>query len=205
MQTKMAVAKEMNGASFAISEAMWAAGDFKKRVIDAPLKERAAVRISTRVDNVAGVKIPVFSIVKEAGATDLNAELLGLGGGGRQITAARSKFSALLDGLIKLGSLQTAFLTLDEAIKLTNRRVNALDNVIIPSIVDTISYVTSEVRKEGEEEGGRGKRYCPVSCFSCPLPALPGPCFLSCFPFSLRTISKLLTALSPLDMCGTCS
>jgi hypothetical protein len=66
-----------------------------------------------------------------AGGGGAEMDVLGLGGGGRQIAAAKAKFTALLDGLIKLGSLQTSFLTLDEAIKVTNRRVNALDNVVI--------------------------------------------------------------------------
>ena len=43
--------------------------------------------------------------------------------------------------LIELASLQTAFLTLDEAIKTTNRRVNALDNVVRPKLENTISYI----------------------------------------------------------------
>lgn len=142
--TKEAVGREMNGASFSISEAVWAAGDFRKKVVEAPQKERAAVRVAVRTDNVAGVKLPVFTLVKEeagaggAGAAVGDVETLGISGGGRQIASAKAKFTALLDGLVKLGSLQTAFLTLDEAIKLTNRRVNALDNVVIPSIVATV-------------------------------------------------------------------
>lgn len=43
--------------------------------------------------------------------------------------------------LVQLASLQTAFLTLDEAIKTTNRRVNALDNVVRPKLENTISYI----------------------------------------------------------------
>jgi V-type H+-transporting ATPase subunit D len=43
--------------------------------------------------------------------------------------------------LIELASLQTAFLTLDEAIKTTNRRVNALDNVVRPKLENTIAYI----------------------------------------------------------------
>ena len=35
-------------------------------------------------------------------------------------------WKALIDKLIKLASLQTSFKTLDDALKVTNRRVNAL-------------------------------------------------------------------------------
>jgi len=127
------------------------------QVVDAPIKERASVRLKVRTDNVAGVKLPVFTLVREEGA-EPELDVLGLAGGGRQIAAAREKFTHLLEGLVKLGSLQTAFLTLDEAIKLTNRRVNALDNVVIPSIVDTIAYITSELDEIEKEEFFRLKK-----------------------------------------------
>ena len=42
---------------------------------------------------------------------------------------------------MELASLQTAFLTLDEAIKTTNRRVNALDSVVKPMLENTIAYI----------------------------------------------------------------
>jgi V-type H+-transporting ATPase subunit D len=111
------------------------------------------------------VKLPVLTVVSEDSA-DSEMETLGLAGGGRQIAAARDKFTHLLDGLIKLGSLQTAFMTLDEAIKLTNRRVNALDNVVIPSIVDTIAYISSELDEIEKEEFFRLKK---VRFFTSPL------------------------------------
>jgi len=42
---------------------------------------------------------------------------LGLAQGGRQIKACKEKFKTFLGALIKLASLQTSFLTLDEALK----------------------------------------------------------------------------------------
>jgi len=99
---------------------VWAAGDFRKKVVEAPQRERAAVTVRVRTENVAGVKLPVFTLVKAASA-DAELDVLGIAGGGRQIGAARDKFRSLLEGLVRLGSLQTSFLTLDQAIKLTNR------------------------------------------------------------------------------------
>ena len=40
--------------------------------------------------------------------------------------------------LVELASLQTAFVTLDIAIKTTNRRVNALENVVTPRLENTV-------------------------------------------------------------------
>lgn len=49
-------------------------------------------------------------------------------------------------------------MTLDEIIKVTNRRVNAIDHVIIPRIERTISYITTELDEAEREEFFRLKK-----------------------------------------------
>jgi len=49
-------------------------------------------------------------------------------------------------------------LILDEVIKLTNRRVNAIEHVIIPKIENTIAYVISELDEGDREEFFRLKK-----------------------------------------------
>lgn len=78
--------------------------------------------------------------------------LAGLAQGGQQIQDARQAFSGTLDLLVQLASLQTSFIILDEAIKLTNRRVNALENVVQPRIANTIKYIISELDEMERED-----------------------------------------------------
>lgn len=40
-------------------------------------------------------------------------------------------------------------MTLDEVIKITNRRVNAIEHVIIPKFANTISYIVDELEELG--------------------------------------------------------
>jgi V-type H+-transporting ATPase subunit D len=50
---------------------------------------------------------------------------------------------------VELASLQTSFVMLDTAIKVTNRRVNALEKVVVPKLENTITYIKGEL---GEQE-----------------------------------------------------
>ena len=144
---------DASSAFFSLTQAEYAAGNFKQKVAEGSMTAR--VRIGAGVDNVAGVKLPVFTKYDTGVAADNQS--LGLVGGGKKIVAVRDKFTVLLDKLIKLASLQTSFVTLDEAMKVTNRRVNALENVTIPKIEDVLKYIERELDELEREDFTRLK------------------------------------------------
>eukprot|EP00804_Cyclotella_cryptica_P023482 CCRYP_012123-RC/>CCRYP_012123-RC protein AED:0.45 eAED:0.45 QI:0/-1/0/1/-1/0/1/0/203 len=147
------MAADSSSAFFSLTQAEYAAGNFKQKVSEGSMTAR--VRVGAGIDNVAGVKLPVFTYYETGAATD-NASL-GLVGGGKKIQMVREKYSALLQNLIKLASLQTSFVTLDEAMKVTNRRVNALENVTIPKIEHVLAYISRELDELEREDFTRLK------------------------------------------------
>mmetsp|Transcript_30059 Transcript_30059/g.36684 ORF Transcript_30059/g.36684 Transcript_30059/m.36684 type:complete len:252 (+) Transcript_30059:120-875(+) len=152
-ETKGSMSSDASSAFFSLTQAEYAAGNFKQKVAEGSMTAR--IRVGAGVDNVAGVKLPVFTPF-ETGATADN-QSLGLVGGGKKIVAVREKFSHLLQILIKLASLQTSFQTLDEALKVTNRRVNALENVTIPKIQKLLDYILRELDELEREDFTRLK------------------------------------------------
>lgn len=84
--------------------------------------------------------------------------MLGLTGGGQAIQRCKDRFQKFLKILVDIASLQTQFITLDEVIKVTNRRVNALEYVVIPRIDFTINYIEKELDEESREDFFRLKR-----------------------------------------------
>ncbi|PIO68106.1 V-type sodium ATPase, D subunit domain protein [Teladorsagia circumcincta] len=76
----------------------------------------------------------------------------------RGYTKTAANFLQAIELLVELATLQTCFITLDEAIKVTNRRVNAIEHVIIPRIENTINYIVTELDEMEREEFFRMKK-----------------------------------------------
>jgi V-type H+-transporting ATPase subunit D len=93
-----------------------------------------------------------------AAAAAARGDLTGLGKGGQQVQACRRAYVGAVRVLVALANLQTAFVTLDAALKTTNRRVNALENVVVPKIEGTIAYIKSELDELEREEFFRLKK-----------------------------------------------
>lgn len=113
----------MQVAAFSLAEVSYAVGGDISYQIQESAKT-AQFRVRTRQENVSGVMLPQFESYKTEGNNDF--QLTGLGKGGRQVQKCRETYARAVETLVELASLQTAFVILDEVIKVVNRRVNAM-------------------------------------------------------------------------------
>jgi V-type H+-transporting ATPase subunit D len=157
IDTKKKMGKEFSEAMLSLAEANFAAGDFGRNVAD-QVKSRSNIRLMVAADNIAGVHLPKFSLRGEEREESDDKSMLGLTGGGKAINKCREKFANFLKLLIQIASLQTQFLTLDEVIKVTNRRVNALEFVLIPRITNVIMMIDRELDEQAREDFYRLKK-----------------------------------------------
>jgi V-type H+-transporting ATPase subunit D len=112
---------------------------------------RASVRLDMSEENIAGVTLPKF-VMRQIEDSDLHLEKVGVFGGGQMIEQTREKFKEFLALVVDIASLQTSFLTLDRVIKVTSRRVNALEYIVIPKFQDTVKYIIQELDEQAREE-----------------------------------------------------
>jgi len=146
--------RAMPEALFALAQANYAAGSSFGNVVRENIGT-ARLKIRFDQDNIAGVKIPKF--IPEVNPRD-EMDLLGVGQGGKAIQNCKGQWETCIKVLINLASLQTSFRTLDEVIKSTKRRVNAIEHVIIPKIERTLAYIISELDEAEREEFFRLKK-----------------------------------------------
>jgi len=102
----------------------------------------------------------------------IDFNLTGLGRGGQQVQKSKEVYAKAVETLVELASLQTAFTILDEVIRATNRRVNAIEHVVIPKLDNTIKYIISELDEMDREEFFRSADRClydnhSTHVFSC--------------------------------------
>jgi V-type H+-transporting ATPase subunit D len=134
----------MQIAAFSLAEVTYAVGGSSITYQIQESAKSARFRLRTKQENVSGVFLPQFESFTTSDAKD-DFGLTGLGKGGQQVQRCRETYRRAVETLVELASLQTAFVTLDEVIKVVNRRVNAIEHVIIPRTENTIKC---EMRKE---------------------------------------------------------
>lgn len=114
----------MQIAAFSLAEVTYAVGGVNLSYQIQESVKSAKFRVRTKQENVSGVLLPQFESFQTEGGSDF--QLTGLGKGGQQIARCRETYARAVETLVELASLQTAFVILDEVIKVVNRRVNAM-------------------------------------------------------------------------------
>ncbi|QRV86235.1 ATP synthase subunit D [Ceratobasidium sp. AG-Ba] len=152
-EAKRQMGRVMQLAAFSMAEVTYSTGDISY-LIQKQAKS-PTFKVKAKQENVSGVVIPAFEVEQVSG-TDFN--LTGLSRGGQQIQKTRQTYANAVKTLVELASLQTAFTILDEVIRATNRRVNAIEHVVIPRLENTIAYIISELDEADREEFFRLKK-----------------------------------------------
>nr|POF16318.1 v-type proton atpase subunit d [Quercus suber] len=175
-EAKRKMGRVMQIAAFSLAEVTYAVGNNAIAYQITESVRQAKLRVRTKQENISGVFLPAFeSFQKEDVGNDF--VMTGLGKGGQQVQKCRETYTRAVETLIELASLQTAFVILDEVIKVVNRRVNAMyafrhpgfafdhaltqdnsEHVIIPRTENTIKYINSELDELDREEFFRLKK-----------------------------------------------
>jgi V-type H+-transporting ATPase subunit D len=134
-EAKRKMGRVMQIAAFSLAEVTYAVGgDIGYQVQESA--KSARFRVRTKQENVSGVFLPAFESYTTEGNNDFG--LTGLGKGGQQVQKCRETYARAVETLVELASLQvgpissarvvgeltfqTAFVILDEVIKVVNRR-----------------------------------------------------------------------------------
>lgn len=171
-EAKRKMGRVMQIAAFSLAEVTYAVGGVGMGYQIQESVKTAKFRVRTKQENVSGVFLPQFESFQTEGNNDFG--LTGLGKGGQQVQRCRETYVRAVETLVELASLQTAFVILDEVIKVVNRRVNAMsvhpitickcllteysEHVIIPRTENTIKYINSELDELDREEFFRLKK-----------------------------------------------
>lgn len=109
--------------------------------------------IEMAIESIYGVKVPKMTVPERragAGFSPINV-------GGRTIQAA-TDFNEVLEAIVKVAGTETKLRRIGEEIKKTSRRVNALEQVVIPGIQADIRFIRGVLDQREREESFRLKK-----------------------------------------------
>lgn len=111
-------------------------------------QQAVAVRVQRK--NIMSVNVPVFDFQTEEDSGDIYPYGLAFSSG--ELDQAMLSFSDAMEPLLRLAESEKTAQLLAQEIERTRRRVNALENVMIPNYQETIKYITMKL-EENERAG----------------------------------------------------
>lgn len=122
----------------------------------AAMADRREVLVDIEVRNVWGTKIPEVA-VKEVRRTLLERGHNPTSTSLRTVESA-SNFEDVLHAILEVAATEIKLRKIGEEIKKTTRRVNALEQVVIPRLIGEIRFITAVLEQRAREDVFRLKR-----------------------------------------------
>lgn len=123
------------------------AWDGPESVASLALSEGEALEIEMKMENIFGVKVPQVQPPVFSDKLPFSPV-----GAGAQTHQAALQFRKLTEALINVAATETRLRRIGEEIKKTNRRVNALEQLVIPNISYEITQIRSVLDQRALEE-----------------------------------------------------
>lgn len=152
--TKGEVSDQFNLAQTRLSEAKALEGIDTLRSIATATENEPVIELESR--NIMGVLVP--RIKSESMQQAMEDRGYGVLSGSPAIDEAVSAYEVLIEKVIEAAEIETALMKLLDEIDSTKRRVNALENRVIPDTKDKLAYVSQHLEENEREETFRMKK-----------------------------------------------
>lgn len=118
---------------------------------------RGEVLVDIFGTHVMGVPIPVIRKSDTVLKTELGRGY-SITGVGARVDATAQRFEEIIDIIIQSADIETRLRRLGEELQKTNRRVNALENVVIPELDTQVKFIFSALDERAREDHFRLKK-----------------------------------------------
>lgn len=145
LEARRALQQASRDAYFALFLAN--AWDGPAAVESVSLASDGSLDVAIKVENLFGVKVP--EVQPPTFSTDLPFSPVGAGA---KTLEAAAEFRKLTEAIVRVAATETRLRRIGEEIKKTNRRVNALEQLVIPGILVQIRSIRSVLDQRALEE-----------------------------------------------------
>lgn len=151
MELRLDVEKELTIAfkNFLIARAVMSSEVLEEAIMYPT--QKINLEMSTR--NIMSVNSPIFNLVKEENKEVSSIYPYGFAATSGELDGAIYSLKVVFDKLIELAQVEKTCQLMADEIEKTRRRVNALEYVMIPQLIETVKYITMKL-----DENERGSR-----------------------------------------------